>query len=63
MFCFVAGVLLMMHEDAFLINRTCPVSECIAVQVDLKSVSIVLNSMAMAPIMKAWEKAAGGFNL
>ena len=60
MFCFVAGVLLMMFEDAFLINRTYPVSDCRVIQGDLIFVSIVLNSMVMAPIAKAWAKAAGG---
>ena len=63
MCCFIAGVLLLMHEDVFLINRTYPVSVCRVVQVDLKSVSIALNSMVMALIAKAWAKAAGGFNL
>ena len=58
-FCFVAGVLLMRHEGALLITRTCPVSDCRVIQVDLNAVCIAVNSMVMAQILKT----AGGFNL
>ena len=57
LFWFVVCVLLMMHGNAFLINRTCPVSDCKVVHVDLSLVSITLSSMRMAQILKT----AGGF--
>ena len=47
------------HEDALLINRTCPVSDCRVIQLDLNFVSIAVNSVLMAQILKI----VGGSNL
>ena len=58
MLCFVADILLMMHGDALLINRTYPVSDCNVVHVVLNFESIALSSMRVAQILKT----VGGFS-